>query len=423
MNERMRPRVLAIIGPGILVAATGVGAGDLATAGFTGSQLGTAALWAVVVGAFLKFVLNEGLARWQLATGKTLLEGIIEKFGLAAVVVFLPYLLVWSFFVGSALMSACGVTMHAALPIFESASTAKIVFGILHSLLGVTLILAGGFLLFERVMGICIGAMFVTVVVTAVIFWPGTEEVLHGIFVPAADTLQGEGLTWTVALMGGVGGTLTVLCYGYWIREKGRSGAEAVRTCRIDLGVAYGMTAIFGIAMVIIGGRVNVEGRGASLIVDLARALETPLGPLGKWAFVVGAWGAVFSSLLGVWQSVPYIFADLCGQIQQRWWRDSPDGPSPRVDTDSLAYRSYLIFIAIVPMLGLWVSFKEIQKIYAVIGACFMPLLALSLLILNGRRAWVGARFRNRWPTAVVLVATLAFFGVILWWKVEPLLG
>jgi len=34
------------------------------------------------------------------------------------------------------------------------------------------------------------------------------------------------------------------------------------------------------------------------------------VGPAARWAFLVGAWGAVFSSLLGVWQSVPYLFAD-----------------------------------------------------------------------------------------------------------------
>ena len=51
-----------------LVAATGVGAGDLATATLTGAHLGTAILWAVLIGAGLKFVLNEALTRWQLAT-------------------------------------------------------------------------------------------------------------------------------------------------------------------------------------------------------------------------------------------------------------------------------------------------------------------------------------------------------------------
>ena len=60
-----RAGLLLVIGPGLLVAATGVGAGDLATAAFTGNQLGVAILWVVVLGAFLKFVLNEGLARWQ----------------------------------------------------------------------------------------------------------------------------------------------------------------------------------------------------------------------------------------------------------------------------------------------------------------------------------------------------------------------
>ena len=42
-----RPGLLSIILPGFLLAATGVGAGDLATASFAGSHLGVAVLWAV----------------------------------------------------------------------------------------------------------------------------------------------------------------------------------------------------------------------------------------------------------------------------------------------------------------------------------------------------------------------------------------
>jgi Mn2+/Fe2+ NRAMP family transporter len=117
---------LRLIGPGLLVAATGVGAGDLASAGFAGSHLGTAILWAVLVGAFFKFVITEGLMRWQLATGQTLLEGMAHRLGRIPGWLFLPYLLLWSFFVGSALMSACGVTLHAIFPVFENGVTAKI---------------------------------------------------------------------------------------------------------------------------------------------------------------------------------------------------------------------------------------------------------------------------------------------------------
>ncbi len=407
-----RLQLFAILGPGLLVAATGIGAGDLATAAFTGSRVGTAVLWAVVLGAFLKFVLNEGLARWQLATGQTLLEGAVSKFGSVVAAVFGPYFVIWSFLVALALMSACGVTMHAMVPVFSDAADAKIAFGLLHGAAGVVLVLFGGFRLFEKVMRLCIGVMFVTVVVTTVLIWPGTMEVLRGLSIPTPATLHGESLEWTIALMGGVGGTVTVLCYGYWIREKGRAQASDLRICRIDLGVAYAMTAIFGLCMVIIGSTLTLpDKRGAGLIVALATQLEGPLGPLGKWAFLLGAWGAVFSSLLGVWQAVPYLFTDLWMLLRRR--KDSGGANSGNY-TRSRPYRAYLFGLFIVPALGLGMSFSMIQKAYAITGALFIPLLAIALLALNGRSDWVGDRFRNRRPTTIVLVLTTVFFAALL---------
>src|SRR5918995_6581606 len=128
-----RRGLLATIGPGILVAATGVGVGDIAGAGFAGSRLGYAVLWAAVLGCFIKLVVNEGLARWQLATGQTLLEGAVLRFGRVVQWFFLVYLLVWSWAVGSALISACGVAGHALVPVFDDPQTGKIVWGIVHS--------------------------------------------------------------------------------------------------------------------------------------------------------------------------------------------------------------------------------------------------------------------------------------------------
>lgn len=408
-------KLFALIGPGLLVAATGVGAGDLATASFAGSLLGTGILWAAVLGAFLKFVVNEGLARWQLATGDTLIEGAVEKFGRIFGWLFLPYLLFWSFFVASALMSACGVTLHAMLPIFDDADDGKVAFGILASVVGMTLVYKGGYPLFEKVMSTCIGVMFVTVVVTAALLWPGTGEVLRGLFVPTIPDIGSNGLTWTVALIGGVGGTVTVLCYGYWIREEGRTGSAHLRTCRIDLGVAYAMTAVFGIAMIIIGNNIEIEGGGATLIVSLSEQLEKPLGPLGKWMFLIGAGGAVFSSLLGVWQAVPYIFADAWTLLRRRHPTEENLEKAHEVDTSALPYRAYLFAIGIVPMSGLVVSFQEIQKLYAVIGAAFIPLLTLGLLIMNSRAEWVGEAFRNRRVTDSVLLIILGLFAWITW--------
>ena len=150
MQEIKKPGLFTMLGPGLLVAATGVGAGDLATASFSGSFFGIGILWAAVLGAFLKYVVNEGLARWQLATGATLIEGAVDKFGRVFGWLFLPYLLLWSFFVASALMSACGVTLHAMIPLFDDASDGKVVFGILASVVGMTLVHMGGFSLCEK---------------------------------------------------------------------------------------------------------------------------------------------------------------------------------------------------------------------------------------------------------------------------------
>lgn len=404
---------LAILGPGILVAATGVGAGDLATGSLAGSIVGVGVLWAVVLGAALKFVLNEGIARWQLVTGDTLLEGCMTHLGRAFQVCFLIYLLPWSFFVGSALMGACGVTAGAILPVFDDPSSAKVVFGIAHSALGLVLVRAGGYRLFEKLMAVCIGVMFVTVIATAVLIRPDVDAILAGLFVPNLLSLDSQGVTWTVALMGGIGGTLTILCYGYWIREAGRAGPEAIRVCRIDLAVGYVMTGLFGIGMVVIGSQVHVDARGAGLVVALADRLTEPLGPVGRWLFLVGAWGAVFSSLFGVWQSVPYIFADF---VSMSLGEDS-EARRQRVSTTSQTYRAYLYALACVPAVGLWVGFKDMQKYYAVIGACFIPFLACVLLYMNGRRRSLG-RHTNRPVTVIVLVLALAFFLLCGWLEV-----
>jgi Mn2+/Fe2+ NRAMP family transporter len=351
---------------------------------------------------------TEGLARWQLATGETLIEGLVRYTGRGPLLVFLAYFLLWTFFVGSAQMSATGVTLHAMLPVFADANTGKIVFGMLSGLAGLGLVWFGGYKLFERVMRVLIGVMFVTVVATAALLWPGTGEVLTGLLVPRIPSAGGEGLGWTVALIGGVGGTLTVLCYGYWLREEGMTARDDLPACRLDLATGYTMTAIFGIAMVIIGASVTVEGNGATLLVTLSDRLEGVVGSAGAWLFLFGTFGAVFSSLLGVWQAVPYLFADCYGLLRP----GREPGAPVAVDTRSRPYRGYLVAIAVVPMLGLFSGFTEIQRLYAIIGAWFFPVLAVVLLLFNGRRDWVGQEFRNG-PAATLALAVV--FGFFVW--------
>lgn len=65
----------SLIGPGIVVAATGVGAGDLVATLIAGSRFGYALLWAAVIGTVLKIALAEAVGRWTLSSERTMFEG------------------------------------------------------------------------------------------------------------------------------------------------------------------------------------------------------------------------------------------------------------------------------------------------------------------------------------------------------------
>jgi len=390
---------------GLLVAATGVGAGDLITASLAGSNLGLVILWAAVAGAGLKWVLNEGLARWQMATSTTILEGWANHLGSAVHLIFFVYFIIWSYIVGGALINACGVAGAGLLPVGDP-HTSKIVWGIVHSALGLAIVRAGGFRAFETIMAALAGLMVVTVLATVILISPDWSGLIKGLILPG---IPAHGTGWLVALMGGVGGTVTLLCYGYWIREKGRSGKQGVKDCRLDLGVAYALTAFFGAAMVVIGSRVKVSGSGDTVALILAEELAGVLGPPGKYIFLLGFWGAVFTSLLGVWQGVPYMFADFL-RLHRSGLRGSPGSADLR---GTPAYRFYLLALGTVPLSLLWVRVQLVQYIYGIVGALFMPFVALTLLLLNNRVRLVGREFKNGWVTNALLALTLAFFSYV----------
>lgn len=429
-RESGKSTLLTRIAPGILVAATGVGAGDLLSASLAGANLGLVILWAALLGAVLKYALTEGLARWQLATETTLLEGWHRHLGPLVTVPFFLYFVFWAFVTAGALVTASGVAGVGLYQLAVDGGVApqadeerlKVVFGVLQSLLGVVLVLVGGFRFFERFMSVCIAVMFAAVIVTAVLARPDPVELLYG-FVPTWNAWEAirdpAGLGWTLGVIGGVGGTVTLLSYGYWIREENRSGAAGLKACRIDLAIGYVMTALFGVAMIVIASNLELE-RGSRMALELAQQLRERFGGFGEIArvlFLVGFWGAVFSSLLGVWQSVPYLFADFLRTTGLA----RGDAEKPLAST--AAYRAFLVGMALSSLTLLGFRVAQIQLAYAVLGAVFMPGLALTLLLLNNRRRLVGGAFVNAWVANGALVVTLLFFAVVGVRKIMSELG
>lgn len=391
-------------GPGIAVAATGVGAGDLVAASVAGAYYGTAIIWAAVLGALIKFALNEGIARWQLATETTLLEGWQTRLHRFVSWYFIVYLLLWSFIVAAALISACGLAAHAMVP-----SLSVSAWGMIHSVLGVALVLVGHYRWFERLMKLFTGLMFVTVLASAVLVRPDWVSLVHS----ATHPVLPEGSAkFLLGVMGGVGGSVTLLSYGYWIRERGWYGQEHLRHTQKDLGVAYGLTGLFGVALIIIAAEVNPNVvTGDAMALEVARRIETVSGLTAKWIFLLGFWGAVFTSLFGVWQSVPYYFADFVLSSRRH---SSNIASIHRSDlSSSPLYRWYLFYLAGPPMLLLLFGKPVwIVVLYSITGAFFMPFLALTLLWMNNRNDWVG-ELRSGWIMNTLLLSSLLLFGYL----------
>ena len=207
---------LRSVGPGLALAATGVGAGDLLAALVAGASFGDVLAWAIALGAALKLAMNEALARWQLATGSTLLEGWCTHLGRPFQVLLVGYLVVWTFVVAGGLMAACGAAAHAALPMVGIP-----VWGAIHSVAAAVVVLLGGYAVFEGVMKVLVGVMVATLITSVGLVGVDLWSAIRGLLVPLLP--EGSAAT-VVGVMGGVGGSVTMLAYGYWIRERGWSG-------------------------------------------------------------------------------------------------------------------------------------------------------------------------------------------------------
>ncbi|MEU4363686.1 Nramp family divalent metal transporter [Promicromonospora sp. NPDC023987] len=405
-----------IVGPGLIVAATGIGAGDLVATMVAGSAYGYALLWAVILGVVIKIVLVEGAGRWTLSTGRTIFDGW-KSLGLWAVVYFGIYVVIWGFSYGAAAMSGVGLALNGLFPGVDVRYWAM-----LAGVAGLLLVWFGKYKPFENVMAVLIGVMFVTVVGSAIMTTPNLGEIAAGLvpIIPEGAVLN------TLGLAGGVGGTITLAAYGYWLTEKGWDTPRWMRVMRLDNAWAYVMSGIFVVSMLIVGAELLFSAGmavadGEEGLIDLADVLSQRYGAFMAPLFLVGFFAATFSSILGVWHGVSLMFADFVATM-----RNLPSD-DPRRGAGGTYHRAYILWLTFPPMALLFLG-KPILLvvIYGALGSLFMPFLALTLLILMNSKA-VPPRWRNRWWVNVILVLVAAMFlflgGNQLIKAVAPLFG
>ena len=157
--------LLKLAGPGLIVAAAGIGSGDVVSATVGGANYGVVLLWGVALGAFFKFVLNEGIARWQLATGTTVVEGWAEHLPAWVNVYFGAYLLVWTVAVSAALTNATGL----GIANLTGGAISQPWGAVAHSLIGFAFVWFGGYNGFEKLMKTLVAIMGFSILTCAIL--------------------------------------------------------------------------------------------------------------------------------------------------------------------------------------------------------------------------------------------------------------
>ena len=139
-------------------------------------------------------------------------------------------------------------------------------------------------------------------------------------------------------------------------------------------------------------------------MLDLSTVLADRYGSWMGKLFLVGFWAAAMSSLVGVWNGVSLMFADFVGNVTGK----SSDDPDSRAG--GRRYKAYILWLTFPPMAMLFLG-EPVWLIlaYGVLGAFFMPFLAVTLLwLLNTDRT--PEEWRNKIYSNVALVlCTLAF--------------
>src|SRR4029453_18433449 len=184
---------------------------------------------------------------------------------------------------------------------------------------------------------------------------------------------------------------------------------------RADVAVAYAFTAIFGMAIMIVANQAfhvpGVQITNAQAVTKMADTLGAIIGPVGFYAYSIGFWAAVFASLLGIWQSLPYLFADYYG-LMRKYSRSERERLTAVTSTP---YRIALLFVTVVPIPFAFIDQPLIIiRTFTIVGSLFIPFLAATPIFLTNFRIPADSGVpKNSILTNVVLVFALVLFAIV----------
>jgi Mn2+/Fe2+ NRAMP family transporter len=415
---------LGRIGPGMVLAASIVGSGELIATTTLGAQVGFAVLWIILVSCAIKPVVQGELGRYTIATGDTGLEGFNRVPGPRAGVSWLVW--VWALTVTLTLLQVGGMYGGVAqvLQLLVPAVPVNVWVGVCF-VVTLALLLGGGYERIERLAFIKVGVFSILTVCAAAILLRRPDAVAMGDLASGlSPTLPAAGLATAIAVFGitGVGATELVM-YPYWCVEKGyarfvgpRDGSSAwvarahgwIRTMYLDILCSLVIYTLATVAFYLLGAgvlhRMRLVPAERDTVVVLSNIYTQTLGPWALWVFYAGAVVTLYGTIFASTAAHSRLFADAVRIL----------GAYPRQDAVSRRrWRNrFVIALSVVPVTFYWWLAAPVQMVVAggVAQAMMLPLIGIAAIYLRHSQLPPGIR-PSIGTTVLLWVSTAVMFA------------
>ena len=387
------------IGPGMVLAASIVGSGELIATTTLGAQVGFAMLWIILVSCAIKPVVQGELGRYTIATGETGLDGFNRVPGPRAGVSWLVW--AWAITVTLTLLQVGGMyggvsqVLHLLVPSVPVSGWVGVCLAITLALL-----LGGGYERIERLAIVKVGLFTLLTVCAAAVLLRRSGAIAAGDLADGLSfQLPAAGLATAIAVFGitGVGATELVM-YPYWCVEKGyarfvgpRDGSAAwlqrargwIRVMHVDITCSLAIYTIATIAFYLLGAgvlhRMALVPADRDTVQVLSRIYTETLGGWALWIFYAGAVVTLYGTIFASTAAHARLFADLV-RIMGGFSRD--DGRSRR------RWRNrFVVALSIVPVALYWALESPVRMVVAggVAQAAMLPLIGIAVIFLRHR--------------------------------------
>lgn len=281
---------LRFLGPALITAALVLGPGSITLSSKIGAIYGTQLIWALVVAVLFMMVFTEMSTRIGLAAKSSFIDVVKGRWGkFAGVLIGIgAFLVTASFQAGNAIGTGIAVSsMTGANPT---------IWIVLLTLAGVALLFTKQFyVILEKMMLGLVLIMLVAFLVTVILVKPSIGSILSG-FVPSFPS---GSLGLVIALFATSFSIVGAIYQSYLVKEKGWTVQDAKSGMRESYIGIFLLGFISFLIMIASSAILKPQG----LVVNDASEMGFALKPLfGSWStfiFMLGLFGASFSSLMG----------------------------------------------------------------------------------------------------------------------------